>query len=253
MKNLSTTSPATFETVWASFQETDRILSEKFAETERFLKEQFAETDRLQKENDRIAKEDFAELRRLQKENDRKLAETDRILSEKFAETDRLQKENERIFKEDHAKYEKRMKRMEKTMGSWAINHGSFAEEYFYNAFDEDKQDFFGEHFNEIEKNVKPKGKKLQDEYDIVMYNDSYVAIVETKFKAHKNDLQKVLKKAETFRILCPDYKDYKIYLGLASLSFNDELEQECLDQGIAIIKQVGDTVVINDDHLKVF
>ena len=237
-RNLSPFPSATPEKVWATLQETALLQKEndrKLAETERFLKEQFAETSRLQKENERIAKEDFAELRRLQKENDRKLAET------------------ERIFKEDHAKYEKRMKRMEETMGGWANCHGSFAEEYFYNSFDEDKQDFFGEHFNKIHKNVKPVLKNLQDEYDIVMYNDSYVAIVETKFTARKKDIPKVLKKAETFRILCPDYKDYKIYLGLASLSFNDELEQECIDHGIAIIKQVGDTVVINDDHLKVF
>jgi hypothetical protein len=91
------------------------------------------------------------------------------------------------------------------------------------------------------------------DEYDIVMYNDSYVAIVESKFNAHENDIQKVLKKAETFRILCSDYKDFKIYLGLASLSFYKELERECVKQGIAIIKQVGDNVVIRDKHLKVF
>jgi hypothetical protein len=36
-------------------------------------------------------------------------------------------------------------------------------------------------------------------------------------------------------------------------LSFYPDLEQECTNQGIAIIKQVGDTVVINDAHLKVF
>jgi len=185
------------------------------------------------------------------------LRETDRILSEKFNQTDKILTEKlaetERIFKEDHAKYEKRMKRMEETMGSWAINHGSFAEEYFFNSFDEDKQDFFGEHFNRIRKNVHHVWKNLEDEYDIVMYNDSYVAIVETKFKAHKQDIQKVLNKAETFKLLCPDYKDFKIYLGLASLSFNDDIEQECIDQGIAVIKQVGDTVVINDAHLKTF
>jgi len=183
----------------------------------------------------------------------------DRVLAsmektEKFMEKSALEAEKSRIEAEkSRAAADKRIKNLEDLMGGWANCHGSFAEEYFFNSFEEDKQDFFGEHFNEILKNVKPKGKNLQDEYDIVMYNDSYVAIVETKFTARKKDIPKVLKKAETFRILCPDYKDYKIYLGLASLSFNDELEQECLDQGIAIIKQVGDTVVINDEHLKVF
>jgi hypothetical protein len=36
-------------------------------------------------------------------------------------------------------------------------------------------------------------------------------------------------------------------------MSFYPELEQECINEGIAIIKQVGDTVIINDTHLKVF
>jgi len=170
-----------------------------------------------------------------------------------FAKTEKMIAETDRMIKEDHVKYEKRMKRMEETMGGWANCHGSFAEEYFFNSFDEEHQDFFGEHFNRIRKNVHHVWKNLEDEYDIVMYNDSYVAIVETKFTARKKDIQKVLKKAETFRILCPDYKDFKIFLGLASLSFNDDIEQECIDLGIAIIKQVGDTVVINDKHLKVY
>ena len=44
-----------------------------------------------------------------------------------------------------------------------------------------------------------------------------------------------------------------RFYLGLAALTFEDHVEQNCIDQGIAVIKQVGDTVVINDEHLKVY
>jgi hypothetical protein len=161
--------------------------------------------------------------------------------------------EFDRRMKESNDNYERRMKKMEETMGNWSNNHGSFAEEYFFNSFENGQQDFFVEHFNEIRKKINPKEKNLEDEYDIVMYNDSSVAIVEAKFKAHKNDISQVLKKAETFRILCPSYKDFKIYLGLASLSFYPELEEECTRQGIAVIKQVGDSVVINDTNLKVF
>jgi len=177
-----------------------------------------------------------------------------------LTKTEKLMEKNEKLIEKNALEAEKRsiaadirIKKLEDLMGGWANSHGSFAEEYFFNSFDAEQQDFFGEHFNKIRKNVHHVWKNLEDEYDIVMYNDSYVAIVETKFRAHKNNIPKVLKKAETFKILCPDYKDYKIYLGLASLSFNDEIEQECMDQGIAIIKQVGDTVIINDEHLKVF
>jgi hypothetical protein len=148
---------------------------------------------------------------------------------------------------------DRRMKKLQELMGGWANNHGSFAEEYFFNSFENGKQNFFGENFDEIEKNLKIKKNKVRYEYDIVMYNCSSIAIVEVKYKAHQNDIPSIIKQAETFRYVCPEYKDFKFYLGLASMSFYPELEQECINQGIAIIKQVGDNVVINDSGLKVF
>jgi len=186
--------------------------------------------------------------------------ETRQIMQKSSDDFEKLKQENfegfkelRQLMKENELKAEKRMKKLDELMGSWANNFGSFAEEYFFNSFENEQQNFFGEHFNKIRKNLKMSWKNIEDEYDIVMYNDNSVAIVEVKSKAHENDVQKVLKKAETFKILCPDYSDFGIYLGLASLSFYDELEQECIKNGIAIIKQVGDTVVINDAHLKRF
>jgi len=175
-----------------------------------------------------------------------------------------LLRENAQQMKESHAEFEqwrkksnadfdRRIKKLEEITGSWANNHGSFAEEYFFNSFENGKQNFFGEKFDKIKKKLYNFWQGIEDEYDIVLYNHSSVALIEVKYKAHENDIPKVLKKAETFKILFPNYKDFKIYLGLASLSFYPELEQECIKQGIAIIKQVGDTVVINDSHLKVF
>ena len=133
-------------------------------------------------------------------------------------------------------------------------SHGSFAEEYFFNAFEDGETDFFGEKFDEIEKNLKYKRNGLKDEYDVVMFNHSSVAIVEVKYRADKDDLPSVLKKADTFRKLAPEYQNYKIYLGLASMTgFDPEVEKGCKQYGIAIIKQVGDKVVIYDENLKTF
>jgi len=180
--------------------------------------------------------------------------ETERLMQETYLqmkETDRIVKENALQMQET----DRRMKELQKLVGSWTNNHGLFAEEYFINCFKKKKTNFFGERFIELKCPLflHNQDLKLQDEYDIVIINHSSVAIVEVKYKAHINDIQMVIKKAETFRILSPDYKNYKIYLALASMSFYPELEQECLCQGIAVIKQVGDTVVINDEGLKVF
>jgi len=147
----------------------------------------------------------------------------------------------------------KQIKELQKTVGGISDNQGKFAEEYFFNSFENGKTNFFGEKFEDIEKNLKNRLQGLTDEYDIVLYNHASVAIIEVKYKAHTKDIPTVLKKAETFRLLFPQYKDFKIYLGLASMSFYPELEQECIEQGIAVIKQIGDKVVINDTNLKAF
>ena len=163
------------------------------------------------------------------------LQESNRILTEKQAETDR------------------QIDKVNATLGAWAKNQGDFAEEYFFNAFENGKTNFFGENFDEIEKKLKNKRNGLTDEYDIVMFNHTSVAIIEVKYRAREKDLPVVLKKVDTFRILFPDYKDFKIYLGLASMSFYPELEEACTENGIAIIKQVGEKVIINDKHIKAF
>jgi hypothetical protein len=36
-------------------------------------------------------------------------------------------------------------------------------------------------------------------------------------------------------------------------MAFEDEVETECTQAGIAVIKQVGGDVVINDKHIKAF
>ena len=148
---------------------------------------------------------------------------------------------------------DKRMKKLEELTGSWVNNQGAFAEEYFFNSFENGKQNFFGEKFDEIEKNIKGFKKDFKDEYDILLINGKSIGIIEVKFKAHESDIPKIIRKAETFRMNFPEYKNHRVYLGLATMVFYSELEQECIKQGIAVVKQVGDTVVINDTNLKVF
>ncbi|MCL2291292.1 MAG: hypothetical protein FWC34_11430 [Bacteroidetes bacterium] len=145
------------------------------------------------------------------------------------------------------------MEKIDETMESWSNNHGFFAEEYFINSFENGKQNFFGEKFEEMIDHVKGIKKGFEDEYDILLINGKSIGIVEIKFKAHENDVPKILRKAQTFRVNFPEYKNHQVYLRLATMAFYPELEQECTKEGIAIVKQVGDTIAINDKHLKCF
>jgi hypothetical protein len=99
----------------------------------------------------------------------------------------------------------------------------------------------------------KSKRLKLQSEYDLVLYNCTSVVIVEIKYKARKKDVERLLVKAPVFKQLYPQYENYDLYLGLAALHFEEDTENESIKQGIAVIKQVGDAMVVNDAYLKVF
>ena len=221
----SSNTPPTLESVWAAFRETDRLLKESTARFERDIKESREEF----KKNLKESREEF-----------------NKNLMASREEFDKEMKESRKEFEESRKEFDRRM-------GAWSYNIGSFAEEYFSNSFEHGKRNFFGEEFDKMIKNAIVKAKGYSDEYDIIFINGHSIGIIETKFKAHENDIPKVLKKARTFKVNFPEYQNHKVYLGLASMAFYPELELECEAQGIAIVKQVGDTVVINDKHLKTF
>ncbi|MDR2586019.1 MAG: hypothetical protein LBC84_07375, partial [Prevotellaceae bacterium] len=105
--------------------------------------------------------------------------------------------------------------------------------------FENGQQTFFGEKFDDITKNMK--GAETKDEFDVVFVNGKSVCTVEVKYKGR------------TFRLNFPKYKNHQIYLALAALVFNQRVEDECASKGIAIVKQVGESVVVNDKNLKVY
>jgi hypothetical protein len=134
------------------------------------------------------------------------------------------------------------------------------AEEYFQNAFKKNPS-LNGEIFDEMDFNLKLGLKKGQiaSEYDIVMVNKKSVAIIEIKyhFELKKTHLETLLSplsnKIETLKAAHPEYEEHKFYLGIASLSFRKNIEKIIQGTGIAIIKQVGDKMVINSENLKAF
>ena len=182
---------------------------------------------------------------------DKQMAESHANFVKQMAES-RAASEKRRVeFEKEMKAIQESIKQNNKLIGSITTNNGLITEEYFFNSFKNGQTNFFGEKFDKIRKNKG--GIEIDDEYDILLINGKTVGIVEVKFKAHENDLPEVLKKAGTFRINFPVYKNHKVYLGLASMAFYPELEQECMKQGIAIIKQTGNNVIINDKHLKAY
>jgi len=136
-----------------------------------------------------------------------------------------------------------------------ANSNGEMAEEMIYNSFKRDKT-FAGIKFDEIERNIKLKFKKLnlEGEYDVVLQNGDTLAIIETKYKVRKKDVSKLVdKKLDNFRKRFSIFNDYKILLGVCGMSFENEAIVETNKNGIGIIKVVGDKVEYQTKNVKIY
>ena len=234
MDNLKEHSPITPESVLAT--------------VEAILVKVAAEFDRRSAAFDREMKKTREDLEQERKKSNEDFERERKKVDEKFEQE--RKKANEDFYRRS-ADFDRRMKKLSEQIGGLSNNHGSFAEEYFFNSFENGKKTFFGEKFDLCKKNVP--GFSYEDEYDIVLLNGQSVGIVEIKYKAHDKDIANVIRKVNSFKINYPGYSNHRFYLGLASLIFAGEVEGACINSGIAVIKQVGETVVINDGHLKVF
>jgi len=179
------------------------------------------------------------------------LASVKEMLAESSAKFDRELAESRTDYDRRSAELNKQLKDLGEQVGGWNNSHGAFAEEYFFNSFEKGQHNFFGEEFYEIKKNLK--GTETDDEFDVVMFNGTSICIVEVKFRGRAQKIPKLVRKAQAFRDNFPKYAKHKVYLALATLVSETGVEEECIEQGIAVVKQSGDKVVIYDERLKAF
>ena len=185
------------------------------------------------------------EIKQILKENAIQQAKNDKLFAElriSQAETDLQVKETSRKLKE-----------VGRQLGDIGHSSGDAAEDFFYNALEDNKM--LGTiKFDEISKNIKPKKHRLEDEYDIFLENGNAVGIIEVKHKVRKDHITKLIdKKAENFRVLFPDYKEYKLFVGIAGLAFDHQTEEYAAENGIVVLKQKGEVMQINSSQMKAF
>jgi hypothetical protein len=212
----------------------------------------FAETDRLQKEN--AARQEAMQEAR-QAENDRQMQKL-RESQEEAARRDEeaARRDEERQEKWDKGMQELRESQKETSRQIYGISssNGRVAEEYFINSLKR-KMEFAGIRFNDIEANRISKYKiKTSDgkeetrtnEFDIVMLNGSCIAIIEIKYKAKIEDVEDLVnRKLKNFKISHPEYKNFNVYLGLGSFSFDDRTVDKARELGVGLLEQIGETV----------
>jgi hypothetical protein len=186
---------------------------------------------------------------------------TDQELKDLVASLAVDRKETARLFKETNKQMketDRKLKELGISVAGISNSNGKFAEELFYDSLEASKT-FAGVHFDAVSNlfggsKRMPSGTMLQDQFDIVMLNDDSVAIIEIKYKAERDYPKEMAnRKVSNFRILFPDYANYKIYLGLGSLVFEERVVQEAKKYGIGLLKQCGNTIEYKTDWVRAY
>ena len=155
------------------------------------------------------------------------------------------EKTDEQMRKTDEQmrKTDERLNKVAKLVGNISNNQGDIAEEFFYNSL-KAKPSMAGINYDFIDKNVTRNKNNIEDEYDILLVNGKDVAIIETKYKAHTSDIEKLItKKYENFKKLYPEYKDYNHHLGLASFNMNEDVKEMASKNNVILIQRKGDLI----------
>jgi hypothetical protein len=226
------------------------------AELAKIQAQSYVEMQIAFKENDRYLKETRQEhdtyLKETRQEHDRYLKETfqgyDSYLKETFQGHDSYLKET----RQEHDRF---LKEIGQRMGSMASNQGDVAEEFFYNSLS-DKPQLGDISFDRVLKNIgagKPGKPGQQVEFDIVMHNGAAMAIVEVKYKVHPSSLDQIEKQMRRYRELFPEYKDYKLYGGVAGFSVPDDVVEQAHQRGLFVLKRKGDVVETDSDAMRAF
>ena len=137
---------------------------------------------------------------------------------------------------------DEKLERMGITLDNVTNNQGDVAEEFFFNSLANDTH-LGSIYFDDIEKNGHKRRGKTEEEYDIIMTNGDAIGIVEVKYKAHENDLDKLDRKMQNFKKLFPIYQNYKQYVAIASFHINDSAKREALKRGYFVLQRSGDLV----------
>ncbi len=135
-----------------------------------------------------------------------------------------------------------KLNRMGITLGNVTNNQGDVAEEFFFNSL-ANAPHLGSIYFDDIEKNGHKRRGKTEEEYDLIMTNGDVVGIVEVKYKAHENDLDRLDRKMQNFKKLFPIYQNYKQYGAIAAFHINDDTKKAALSRGYFVLQRSGDLV----------
>jgi len=193
-------------------------------------------------------KADIARLDRESKERDKRKKELEEKLERERKEREaELERERKERIKADK-KIDDRLDRIAKLVGAIGNSQGEVAEEFFVNSLKNVLR--IGKiNFDYLLENVHLQTKKVNDEFDILLVNGSSVALIEVKYKVHPNVIDSLDKKIEHLKLM-KEYKNYKIYAGVAGFKVPEDVIIKAKEKGYFVLKREGKVIHEYVDNL---
>ncbi len=164
-----------------------------------------------------------------------------------FQETDKQFKETDKQFKETAKRMQETDRKIDKLArlyGGVSENSRDVAEEFFRRGL-EARQVLFGIPYDQVAR-LEKKTRKLQGEYDIVLYNGDCMIVIEVKYKLHPDDVEDFIhRKLPVFKPLFPEYGDKKIIGGVAAMSVPIDSYELAEKNGLLVLTQSGENILV--------
>ena len=221
--------------IWDRLDRTEALMEASAAKQEMDADETSRIWDRLDKAQATLTM-DANETARIWDRLDRIEALQDKITADR--------EKNQANLEKSMAKTDAKLKEASEILGGMGNNLGSVVEEYYYNSLKE-RMILDGIRFDSIFCNFKGfKETGLTEEFDLLLLNGQELFVIEVKHKAHKKDLEKLIKKkGPNFRKLFPGLSNHRQRLALATFHINDDLKNQALSQGVTVLQRKGDVI----------
>ena len=208
-----------------------------------------------QKQREAERKEQEAKQEEEQKKRDAQAALEKRQQEEERKERDAEQKARE-IKQEEERKladinWKNQIKSVNKRFGEFSNSYGRETEVLFQRTINITRK-VANISFDRMFCNIQPTRKS--NEYDMILVNGEYVAIVEIKRSADMEDLLYLVEvQAKKFRLDMPEYKDKKLICVLAFIKCGENVIIEAKKKGVCILFKDRLHIKEEYDYLKEF
>ena len=172
---------------------------------------------------------------------------TERLLKEQSQEADRRSQESDRQFRETRQILKQQNQQLNEQLGKLGNRLGEFVEWQVRPAVVRLFQER-GIAVHELYPGASARRDGEGIEIDLLVVNTTDAILVEVKSKLTQVDVNEHLQRLSKFKRLMPRYGDVRAMGAVAAMVVPDEVARYAYRQGLFVLAQSGDSVVILND-----